>query len=225
VQGVPLGILLAAPWVEMLTPEEIVIEITQSLDFLESGVRDAPERQRSMRAVFDYSWKLLTEREQEVLGALSVFRGDFNRQAAQAVAGASLRELMALMGKSLLRRTTNSSTALPSAALGEGGTGGRYEVAHELLRQHAAERLEDSGKADAVRAAHSAYYAEFLHQREGELRGHRQSRTLGEIEADFENVLAAWAWALQRRDYAIIHRSMEGLRLFCDNWQRQPVFR
>jgi hypothetical protein len=75
VEGIPLGILLAAAWIEILTPGEIAAEIEQSLDFLESNLRDAPERQRSMRVVFDYSWKLLSERERAVMQALSVFRG------------------------------------------------------------------------------------------------------------------------------------------------------
>ena len=85
VQGMPLGILLAAAWVELLTPAEIAAEIEQSFDFLESDARDVPERQQSLRAVFDHSWRLLTEQEQAKFAQLSVFRGGFTRQAAQAV--------------------------------------------------------------------------------------------------------------------------------------------
>jgi predicted ATPase len=209
VQGMPLAIQLAAPWVQMLTPAEIAAEIGRDLDVLETDLRDVPERQRSIRTVFDHSWNLLTERERVVFQALSVFCGGFTRQAAQAVTGATLRDLMALVNKSLLHRTPV----------------GQYEVAHELLRQYAVEKLETSGQADAARAAHSAYYAEFLHQRETDLSVHKQSKTLDEIDANLENVLAAWAWALQRKDYPTIRRAMEGLRLFCDNWGRRPGFR
>ncbi len=85
VQGMPLGIRLAAAWVEMLAPEEIAAEIGQGLDFLETGLSDVPERQRSIRAVFDHSWDLLTEREREVFQQLSVFRGGFTRDAAQKI--------------------------------------------------------------------------------------------------------------------------------------------
>jgi len=84
VQGMPLGILLAAAWVRMLTPAEIATAIGQSFDFLETDLRDVPERQRSMRAIFDHSWRLLTEREQKVFQALSVFRGGFTHQAADS---------------------------------------------------------------------------------------------------------------------------------------------
>ncbi|MCP4589222.1 MAG: hypothetical protein GY842_00620, partial [bacterium] len=140
VQGMPLGILLAAGWIEMLTPAEIAAEIGTSLDFLETDVRDVPARHRSMRAVFDHSWNLLTERERQVLHGLSVFRGGCTREAAQEITGASLRELMALVRKSLLHRAS----------------GGRYEM-HELLRQYSAERLDQSPtESEAVRDRHSA---------------------------------------------------------------------
>ncbi|MFN2224989.1 MAG: ATP-binding protein, partial [Anaerolineae bacterium] len=88
VQGMPLALLLAAAWVEMLPPAEIAGRILQGLDFLETGWRDVPDRHRSIRAVFDHSWHLLGEREAEVFQALSVFCGGFSRQAARQVAGA-----------------------------------------------------------------------------------------------------------------------------------------
>jgi predicted ATPase/predicted Ser/Thr protein kinase len=197
VGGIPLGILLAAAWAEMLSPEEIAAEIGQSLDFLETDLRDVPERQRSMRAVFDYSWNSLTEREQEVFQALSVFRGGFTRQAAQEVAGASLRELMALVNKSLLQRDP----------------AGRYGI-HELLRQYGAEQLDASGRAEPVRDAHCAYYAEFLQQREAHLLGRGQRQALAEIRAEIENVRAGWDWAVAQGKVEEIDRSLESLAEF-----------
>ena len=206
VEGMPLGILLAAAWVQMLTPAEIAAEIGQSLDFLETDLRDVPERQRSMRAVFDHSWRLLTEREREVFGGLSVFRGGFTRQAAQRVTGASLRELRALVNKSLLHRTPT----------------GRYEV-HELLRQYAAEKLDQSPAAsEAVHDRHCAYYAAALQQWEAHLKGPRQQAALAEIEADSENARAAWNWAVERGHVEHIEQAIEGLCLFYDlRWRYQ----
>ncbi|HSR29272.1 MAG TPA: protein kinase, partial [Anaerolineae bacterium] len=134
VAGMPLAILLAAAWVELLSPEEIEGEIAASLDFLETDLRDVPERQRSIQAVFDYSWNLLGERERAVFAGLSVFRGGFLREAAQAVTGATLRELKALVDKSLLHRTPT----------------GRYEI-HELLRQYGLEKLVQRGELEALR--------------------------------------------------------------------------
>jgi predicted ATPase/predicted Ser/Thr protein kinase len=206
VEGMPLGILLAAAWVQMLTPAEIAAEIGQGLDFLETDLRDMPERQRSMRAVFDHSWHLLTGREREVFGGLSVFRGGFTRQAAQRVTGASLRELRALVNKSLLQRTPM----------------GRYEV-HELLRQYAAGKLDQSPAAsEAVRDRHCAYYAAALQEWEADLKGPREQAVLAEIEADSENARAAWNWAVERGHVEYIEQAIEGLCLFYDlRWRYQ----
>lgn len=136
------------------------------------------------------SWKLLAEREREVFQGLSIFRGGFTRDAAQEVTGASLRDLMALVNKSLLQRTAT----------------GRYDM-HEVLRGYAAEKLATSEMANVARDAHSAYFAEFLHQREADLKGRRQLGALDEIEADFENVRAAWNWALEQKNCTVKRRA------------------
>ena len=75
--GLPLGILLAAAWVDMLPVSEIAAEIARNLDFLETEISDVPDRHRSLRAVFDYSWALLSPEERHTFLALSVFRGGF----------------------------------------------------------------------------------------------------------------------------------------------------
>jgi tetratricopeptide (TPR) repeat protein len=141
---------------------------------------------------------LLTNREQEVFQGLSVFRGGFTREAIQEVTGASLRDLMALVHKSLLHRTAS----------------GRYDM-HELLGSYAAEKLETSEKARVARDAHSAYFAEFLHQCEADLKGRRQLGALDEIEADFENVRAAWNWAIKCKNYTAIGQLLRSLGWFC----------
>ncbi len=128
--GMPLALLLASAWAEMLTPAEIADRIAEGLDFLDTGWRDVPERHRSIRAVFDHSWSMLGGREAEVFQALSVFCGGFSGQAAQQVTGATLGDLRALVNRSLLHRS-------PS---------GRYDV-HELLRQYAAEKLAGRGRS------------------------------------------------------------------------------
>lgn len=75
VEGMPLGIELAAAWVHVLSPHELADEISRSIDFLALSARDMTPRHRSMRAVFDHSWRLLREDERTVLMKLSVFRG------------------------------------------------------------------------------------------------------------------------------------------------------
>src|SRR3954451_23496305 len=105
VEGLPLGVELAASWVSMLSCAEIADEIEQNIDFLATSMRDVPERHRSLRAAFDQSWRLLTDEQQEALARLSVLRGDFGREAPAAVAGADLRLLSNLVSKSLVRRS------------------------------------------------------------------------------------------------------------------------
>ena len=105
VRGMPLGLELASTWLELLTPQEIAAEIRNSLDFLETDQAGVPDRQRSIRAVFESSWKLLDEQEREVFRRLCVFVGSFSRQAAQKVSGASLRTLLKLADKSWLQHT------------------------------------------------------------------------------------------------------------------------
>jgi len=176
VDGMPLGILLAASWMEMLEPEEIAGEIEKSLDFLETRQRDLPDRQHSIRSVFDYSWKLLNSSEQNVFMKSSVFRGGFTREAAEQVTGASLRDLMELVDKSLLHRDPD----------------GRFNI-HELLRQYAEEKLSQvPNESDATKNQHSSYYANFLHQRETMLLGKNQKQALDEITNEIENISMSW---------------------------------
>ena len=105
VEGLPLGIELAASWVSVLSCAEIADEIEQNIDFLATAMRDVPARHRSLRAAFDQSWRLLSGEQQGVLARLSVLRGDYGRDAAAAVADADLRLLSELVAKSLVRRS------------------------------------------------------------------------------------------------------------------------
>ena len=198
VEGSPLGILLAAPWIEMLSLSEIVDEISHSLDFLVSQQRDAPQRQRSLRAVFEYSWAMLTQAEQEVFMKLSIFRGGMTRAAAQDVTDASLHDLVVLFNKSLIQRDTVT---------------GRYTI-HELLRQYAEEQLESSGNVDDARAAHMNYYADVMQEYDQPIRGRRQAEVLNKIEIDFSNVHAAWAYAIEIQDVTAIERLGSAATLF-----------
>ncbi len=179
VEGMPLALELAATWLEALPLDEIVTEIQKSIDFLETDLRDVPERHRSIRAVFDYSWRLMTEDEQEVFKRLSVFRGGFTREAAQEIAGASLRTLTTLVNKSLLRRHET----------------GRYEI-HELLRQYAAEKCLMT--YSDVRDAHSRYYLKFLADVRPRLASAAYLAVMEEVDVEMDNLRAAWDWAVQK---------------------------
>ena len=179
VEGIPLAILQAAAWVGTISPAAIAGEIGHSLDLLEAEWADQPARQRSMRAVFDSSWRLLGERDREVFAALSTFRGGFTREAARSVAGASLAELRRLVDRSFV----------------QGHVSGRYEV-HELLRQYGVEKLaEDPVAWEAANDRHCAYTCARLGQWEVDLHGPRHVSAVVEMDAETDNALAAWQWA------------------------------
>jgi tetratricopeptide (TPR) repeat protein len=197
VEGMPLGIELAAAWVPALSCHEIAQEIERNLDFLSASVRDVPERHRSLRAVFDHSWHLLSAQEQQVLRQLSVFWGGFDREAAEQVAGATLSLLSALVAKSLVRRST-----------------ARHYALHELLRQYAAAQLEADPEAGAVRQRHVDYYLDFLQQREAALKSDRQKDGLAELTAEVHNIRQAWAWASDHGQIAHLRNASFALLYF-----------
>lgn len=195
VEGGPLGIEIAANWVRVLSCHEIALEIEHNLDFLTTHLHNVPERHRSLRVVFDYSWNLMTPQEQTVFRQLTVFRGGFRREAAAQIAGTSLSMLAELVDKSLLRR------AAP----------GRYEV-HDLLRLYAEEKLQaDPEEYEQVHHAHCRYYAELLVKHKSKLKGDDLSTALSILEQERENVRAAWNWAVSRRRAAEVDMFMECL--------------
>jgi len=197
--GMPLGIELAAAWIRMLPVDEIIEEIQTSLDFLESAYEDLPERQRSLRAVFDYSWQLLSEQEQAAFAKLSVFRGAFDRKAAKQVAGVSMMALASLVDKSLLHADDE----------------GRYSI-HNLLRQYAEEQLaQDPEQHHEALQSHGSYVAERLEAWKAELTGERQLEGLNAIQAMFDDVRFMWRTACEQGQWAQIERSVDPLHLYC----------
>lgn len=206
VGGTPLGIRLAAAWVETLSPKEIAAEIVQSLDLLETELRDIPERHHSIRALFDHSWRLLSAREQDVIQSFSIFQGGCTREAAQEITSATLRDLRSLVDKSLLQRTLN----------------GRFEM-HELSREYATEKLDMNPESrDAVHSRHSLYYCDRVREWGNDLKSERQETALAEMDLEIENARAAWNWAVERRRADLLDHSMEGFRHYFDirtRWQ------
>ena len=200
VEGMPLGIELAAAWRRVLSCEEIAREIEKSLAFLAMTSQGTLPRHRSIIALFDPSWNLLSQGEQQVFRQLSVFRGGFRRDAAERVAGATLIHLATLIDKSLLRR--NSA--------------GRFDM-HELVRQYAAMKLDqEPGEKRSVLDRHCSYYAEMLSQMKGHLRSHLARDALKEIRAEFENVRQSWQWAVTQRKVVEMKQSLQSLLDFYD---------
>lgn len=196
VDGMPLAIELAAAWVNMLSCEEIAEEIEHSFDFLSSTLRDVPERHRSLRAVFDHSWKRLAQPEQAALSRLTIFQGGFTREAAESVIGAKRGVLSSLESKSLLRRSSN----------------GRFDL-HEVIRQYAKDYLKDEA---ALRDKHSEYYLGLLHRSGSDLFGVDKTNSLGRLFDESGNLNAAWEWALSQRRFALMDAALESLWMLYD---------
>ncbi len=194
VDGMPLGIELAAAWVEVLSLPEIEAEIRRSIDFLQTTLRDMPQRHQSIHAVFDSTWQRLNPTEQNALARLSVFQGGFTRDAALQIAEAPLAVLMALVSKSIISRTDQD----------------RFQI-HELLRRYAAEKLQADGAVQPTQHTYAAYFCQLVNQRKPDLESGRQLEALREIEADFANIRAAWTWAIDHQHFDLITITLDGL--------------
>lgn len=194
-RGMPLALELAAPWLRVLPPAEIGAEVAAGLDLLATTRRDAADRHRSMRAVFEESFQRLDEDERRVFAALSVFSGGFRRRAAEPVAGAALPALAALADKSFLKRSES----------------GRYEI-HELLRQYGEEKLAARPEeAERTRERHADHYAALLEERAAALQSAAQRSALDEITDELENVRAAWRYAAGRAWTEPLEKAAEAL--------------
>ena len=187
VAGMPLALELAASWLRALTLEDIIQELKQSIDILESQSRDRPDRQHSIRTIFDYSWSLLSKQEQEALASLAVFHGGFTREAAKEVAHVSVPLLLGLCNKSFLRKETD----------------GRY-TQHPLMWQYCRENYALSNNKATTDLKHSKFYFSYLGQ-QTELDLILETRPiLHAIDVDFANIKVAWAWAVEHKDEALL---------------------
>jgi predicted ATPase len=181
VEGTPLALELAASWVKSMQTEAIAREIRRNISILSTRLRNIPQRHRSMQAIFRQSWEYLTDNQREVFARLSVFRGGFQSEAAEEVAGSTVPVLTEMVDKSLLRW----------------GADGRYSI-HELLRLFAETQLRKSRDEDgAAHNKHCAYFASFLRGIRNDMFRERHLEAVTEIETELENVKAAFSWAIE----------------------------
>ncbi|WP_326669133.1 AfsR/SARP family transcriptional regulator [Streptomyces canus] len=217
--GLPLGIELAAARLRMLTPRQIADRLDDRFRLLTSGSRTVLPRQQTLRAVVDWSWDLLDGEERDVLRRLSVFAGGCDLAAAEAVCGpAALDALGSLVDKSLV-------VAAPS---GDGEM--RYRLL-ETVAEYAAERLDetDGRRAEAERA-HLAHYRELARTTDPLLRGPRQLAAIERLEREYENLRTALRRTVADRDeqegLCLVlslawYWQMRDLRIEARNWSRE----
>jgi predicted ATPase len=187
VEGLPLGLELAASWVRLMSCSDIASEIEKGLELLTSTSKNIPERHRSLKAAFEQSWKLLSAKEQEVLRKLSVFIGGFSRETAREVAGATIPVLASLVDKSLLR-------VLPN---------GRYDR-HPLLYQFTKEKLIEN--PDEERKAQECHHNHFLHFVQAQhiaTRNYHFQPVIEIISQDFMNISTSWPWIVSESSETI----------------------
>jgi predicted ATPase len=203
-EGLPLALELAATWVRVMPCNQIARQIERSLDFLKTPFRDVPERHRSLRAVFDRSWSLLSEPERQALAMLSVFRGGFDADAAQVVCGASIDMLAGLVDKSLV-------LAVPPD---------RYDL-HELVRQYLSQKLSEVGEPLILARRHFDFYLQLATQAESQLYGPDQETWFDRLDLDSKNLGAALAWSISEKEAAAGLRLAAALAHF---WEHRSYF-
>jgi non-specific serine/threonine protein kinase len=196
--GLPLAIELAASWIPVLSPSDLLDYLRQADIALASDTALVEQRHRSLAVILESSWRWLSPRERTVLCALAVFVGGFTREAAEAVASADLGVLAALAERSLIQR-------LPDA---QGGS--RYQV-HELVRHYALRHLDDDRP---IRARHFAYFLELVESLETSWNTPVEPLWSNPIGADLANIDVATAWALEEGDAEGALRMAVGLDAF-----------
>lgn len=205
--GMPLGLELTAVRLREMNCQQLLQALITNLDLFNVHWRDLAPRHRSMHAVFDWSWSLLSEEEQRVLSALSLFRGSFTLEAAHAISGAENEVVYALIDHSLIRFNA-----------------GRYSL-HTLLRQFAEKKLSSPA---SVHRRHSRYYLDFAHQRTDRLIRQDLRQASAEIGQEWENIQQAWLWAAHEHDLPGLISALEALGHYLRNsgmiWSGETLF-
>jgi predicted ATPase len=194
VDGLPLGLELAASWTRLMSCKEIADEIERGLEFLTSTMRNVPERHRNLKTTFEYSWNLLTTKEQEVLRKLSVFVGGFRREAASEVAGATIPMLASLVDKSLLRVLAN-------------GRYDRHPVLYQFTQEKLVERLQEHSEATFK---HTKFYLELAERAKAYFCSQQAKIWLQCFDEELDNVRTVLNRAALDQD------SVTGLNLMTD---------
>lgn len=201
-QGLPLGIILAANTIRIYPCQQIAERLQRSSDFLATDAPNLPARHRTVRALFEQSWQLLTPEEQQFFAQLSIFAGDFTTTAVATIIGNAAADLSNLVDKSLLQRQPVSD---PSADY-------RYRL-HPLLQQFAAEKLEPT-QAQPLAHQHASYYLQLLAEQQSRLISVHARQSLALIQTELSNIRRAWQWATENRQLAALGIGRQGLATF-----------
>jgi predicted ATPase/transcriptional regulator with XRE-family HTH domain len=194
--GLPLALELAAARSKLLTPQELLARLSHRLEVLTGGPQDLPIRQQTLRDTITWSYGFLDEEEQRLFRRLSVFAGGCTLEAAEAVcsalhdgkrAGHLLERVTSLLDKSLLQ------------SIQQEGKESRLLML-ETIREYGLEALEASGEMEEIGRAHALYYLRLAEEAESKLRGPQQTRWVGRLEQEYDNLRAALQWTLEHEE-------------------------
>jgi hypothetical protein len=187
--GLPLGIELAAARIGAMTPAELARRLDHRFDTLAGGRRRAVQRHQTLRTAIDWSFQLCGEAERRLLARLAVFAGGFSEEAAEVVCGGdplaegSVFELLAgLVAKSLVVAQRDGSTT-------------RYRLL-ETMREYGEDRLAEHGETDQLRRRHAEYYCQLEAVLGERLGGPQQLDAARSLDAERDNLLAAVNYAI-----------------------------
>jgi predicted ATPase/DNA-binding SARP family transcriptional activator len=186
--GMPLAIELAAARLRTMSIDQLAQRLDDRFRLLTSGSRTALPRHRTLRAVVDWSWELLTDVERTVLRRLSVFSGGASLEAAEWVCVGDAIEQDEVL--ELLTSLTEKSLLLT-----EGDGAPRYRMLG-TIKEYAGQRLADAGESDLARQAHLAYFTKLAETAEPHLRRAEQLGWLARLEAEHDNISAAMRGAI-----------------------------
>ncbi len=196
-EGIPLAIELAAARALVMTPSQMLNQLAHRFELLVSRKRGVAERQRTLRAAIDWSYRLLSPELQQFFARLCVLRGGWTVEAAEAVTGEPLTlDMLAQLREGSLIQTE------------EGVAEMRFRML-ESIRDFACEQLEADDRAQAEQA-HAAYYQCFTQQGEAQLRGEHQQEWLHRLEEAHDNLRAAIVWASQEPERVETHLRLCG---------------
>lgn len=195
--GLPLALELAAPWIKLLPPTALLARLDRALPLLGGGPRDLPTRQQTMRDTISWSYDLLPPENQQLFRRLSVFVGGFTLIAAETVVGdpvvpgkgvhspvadpAVLAGIGLLVERNLIRKT-------------EVDTGQSRFALFETIREFGLDQLAASGEEPIIRAAHATWAIDLALRTADQLARRLDADVLAEIEAELANLRSAMAW-------------------------------
>ncbi|HEX8870771.1 MAG TPA: BTAD domain-containing putative transcriptional regulator [Lentzea sp.] len=190
--GMPLAIELAAARLRTMSLDQLADRLDDRFRLLTGGSRTALPRHRTLRAMVDWSWELLSDAERVVLRRLSVFAGGASLEAAERVCAGDLVEEYEVLD--LLTSLTEKSLLVVSA---EGAP--RYRMLG-TIKEYAAQRLAEAAESDTIRQAHLACFIELVETAEPHLRRTEQLDWLARLNTEHDNIGAAMRGAVAARE-------------------------